>query len=442
MWLRGESLNRLSKSADHQALADLRRRIPDKDLVLQAAFSSTLQVHAKFISRVALRREGRAGAAWDPARSAGQTLLEQCFAADGRDLAASMLGLAQIAFVERRRLKKARGGREAPPPQPVTNLHKASVQGELWRTAYSQVGTADVAGIAIFLKSIATFSHIEILDRHAAWTSDRLKAVIKDEDWVGAVRAINSGLKITREGFAHTLEALAMQPDTTLSRTLWDIPRVAESAVILLLSPIEEIHDPIISLVQQAFDDADDRLDCFRILLQKYPDQAMDGLTIFLAQFIQAAPKTPDACSLAKWLVRCFTDVLEVLCNPSSSEPLLHNEAFLANNAGDIKMSRRVGDLWQLMTESLAIIFDRTKDWAPLYENEVMVDWMRDALIFGRNMTEHTRVFEAAYLNQSGSRFGADAFESPMKIGQVGKKMVEKLEKVLKHLVSWLRLTE
>jgi senataxin len=368
--------------------------------------------------------------------------LEQCFAADGRDLAESMLGLARIAFVERRRLKKSRAGREAPAPQPVTKLHKAAVQAELWRTAYEQVGTADVAGVAIFLKSIATFSHIEILNRKTAWQSEELGAVIKDEDWVDAVRAINNGLKTTREGFAHALETLAINPDPMVARALWAIPKVPESAIILLLSPIEEIHDPVISLIQQGFDDADDRLDCFRVLLQQYPDQAMDGLTMFLAHFVQTAQRTPDSCALAKWLVRCFTDVLEVLCNPASSEPLLNNEAFLANNAGDIKMSRRVGDLWQLMTESLAIVFDRTKDWAPIYANEVMIDWMRDALIFGRNMTEHIRVFEAAYLNQAGSRFGADAFESPLKIGQVGKKMVEKLEKVLKHLVSWLRLTE
>jgi senataxin len=94
------------------------------------------------------------------------------------------------------------------------------------------------------------------------------------------------------------------------------------------------------------------------------------------------------------------------------------------------------------MTESLSVIFDRTKDWAPLYENEVMVDWMRDALIFGRAMTEHIRVFEAAFLGQSGSRFSGNDLDSPLKITHVGKRMVEKLEKVLKHLVSWLRLTE
>jgi len=427
---------------DQQALADVRKRISDSGQVLQTAFSSTLQVHAKYIAAVALRPNDRPGTAWASARLSAQSLLEQCFNGDGRDIVESMLGLAHIAFHEKRRLKRARGGREALAPQPVTNLHRASVHGELWRMAYDNVGTADVAGVAIFLKTISTFSHVELLDRRNAWRGESLKAVVKEEDWITSIRAINHGLRNSREGFAHALESLAMQPDTALTRTLWDIPGVPRSAIILLLSPIDEIHDPIISLIQQAFDDTDDRLDCFRILLQKYPDQAMEGLRFFLQNFIQTAQKTPDSCSLAKWLVRCFTDVLDVLCNPSSSEPLLHAEAFLNNDAGGINMSKRVGDLWSLMTESLSVIFDRTKDWAPLYENEVMVDWMRDALIFGRGMTEHIRVFEAAFLGQSGSRFSGDDVDSPLKITHVGKRMVEKLEKVLKHLISWLRLTE
>jgi len=423
-------------------LTDVRRRLSDSDQILQTAFASTLQVHAKYIAVVALRPSDRLETAWLPARSSAQSLLEQCFNSDGRDIHESMLGLAHIAFHEKRRLKRARGGRDATVPQPVTTLHRASVHGELWRMAYENVGTADVAGVAIFLKTISTFSHVELLDRRNAWRGDSLKAVVKEEDWTASIRAINHGLRNSRDGFAHALESLAMQPDTALTRTLWDIPGVPKSAIILLLSPIDEIHDPVISLIQQAFDDTDDRLDCFRILLQRYPDQAMEGLRYFLQNFINTAQKTPDSCSLAKWLVRCFTDVLDVLCNPSSSQPLLHDETFLANRVGDVSMSRRVGDLWSLMTESLAVIFDRTKDWAPLYENEVMVDWMRDALIFGRGMTEHIRVFEAAFLGQSGSRFSGDDFESPLKITHVGKRMVEKLERVLKHLVTWLRLTE
>lgn len=421
----------------------MRKRLPEDALLLQATFSDTLQVHAKFISTVALRPRDRPGPAWEGARVAAQQLLEQIFSADGRDIVESMLGLAHVAFRERRRLaRKSKVKGDVPPPQPVTKLHKATARRELWHTAYGSVGQADVNGVAIFVKSMAVFSHVEILDRRHAWSPQKLDAVIKEDDWIAAIRAINAGLRDTREGFARALESLAMQPDTTITRALFDIPGVARSAIILLLSPIEEIHDPMISLIQQAFDDADDRTDCFRALLRSFPDQAMDGLRIFLSSFIQTAQFTPESCSLAKWLVRCLTDVIDVLCNASDSEPLLHVESFLDNYADGVEMSRRVGDLWHGMTEALAVIFDRTKAWAPLYPNEVMIDWMRGALIFGRGMAEHIRVFEAAVLGQSGSRFGGPAIESPVKTTHVGKNMVHKLDKVLKQLVSWLRLTE
>jgi senataxin len=102
-------------------------------------------------------------------------------------------------------------------------------------------------------------------------------------------------------------------------------------------------------------------------------------------------------------------------------------------------MTRRVDALWQLMTDSLALIFKRTADWAPYYDNDVMVDWMRDALIFGRGITDNIRIFESAIL----SRTKTVAEDSgAAKMTRVGKGLVQKLEVVLADLVGWLRLTE
>ena len=168
----------------------------------------------------------------------------------------------------------------------------------------------------------------------------------------------------------------------------------------------------------------------------------MDGLCDFLASFIDMAKITPESCSLAKWLVRCFTDILDALCQASEEgEPLLQSSAFLATNADGLPMSRRVANLWHLMTTALAVIFKRTIDWAPFYDNETMVDWMRDALIFGRQMAEHIRAFEAAALGIPGGNSHFES-ESPLKPSKTGAKLVQKLEVVLRDLVSWLRLTE
>jgi senataxin len=212
--------------------------------------------------------------------------------------------------------------------------------------------------------------------------------------------------------------------------------------MVLLLSPVENIHDPVINLIQQSFTDVDDRGDCIRTLLDKYSVEAMDGLYAFLSAFIQAARVLPEAVGLAKWLVRCFTDVMDALCDSAGLSPaLLQTDAFLSKYANNRRMTRRVSDLWQLMTDSLALIFKRTSDWAPFYDNEVMVDWMRDALIFGRMITDNIRIFESAILSHAKARQG-DPLESPARMSQVGKSLVQKVQVVLADLVGWLRLTE
>jgi senataxin len=415
---------------------------------LRLVISSVLDIHAKFITTVALRSDAHPGPIWSDACGASRTLLGQVFRSDGRDMLESLLGLSLIANEERKRQQKAKKaklkGELAPQPIPVTSLHRAAIRKEVWAMAYNALSPTDPTGAAIVLNSVASYAHIEKLNRDDTWSYSglRVKEVVKEDDFVAAVRAINAGLVVTRDPFAHALESLAMQPDPTVVKRLWDQPGVPFSAILLLLSPAEDVHDPTISLIQQSFDNVDDRADCFRTLLNRFPAQAMDGLCDFLASFIDLAKITPESCSLAKWLVRCFTDILDALCQASEDgEPLLQSSAFLSVYADGLPMSRRVANLWHLMTTALAVIFKRTIDWAPFYDNETMVDWMRDALIFGRQMAEHIRAFEAAALGVSAgdSKFEG---ESPLKPTKTGAKLVQKLEVVLRDLVSWLRLTE
>jgi len=414
----------------------------------KTVISSALDIHANFITVVALRSQSFPQPMWSEASEAARSMLNSVFLLDGRDLLESMLGLSVIANEERKRqqkVKKAKQrGESAPAPMPVSSLHRAAVRKETWTMAYNALLPTDPAGAAMLLNSVASFAHIEKLNRDDTWSHAglRLKEVVKEDDFVASVRAINTGLVTTRDPFAHALESLAMQPDPTVVKRLWQQPGVPRSAVVLLLSPAEDVHDPTISLIQQSFDNVDDRSDCFRTLLNRFPAQAMDGLCDFLASFIDMAKITPESCSLAKWLVRCFTDILDALCQASEEgEPLLQSSAFLATYADGLPMSRRVANLWHLMTTALAVIFKRTIDWAPFYDNETMVDWMRDALIFGRQMAEHIRAFEAAALGIPGGNSNFES-ESPLKPTKTGAKLVQKLEVVLRDLVSWLRLTE
>jgi senataxin len=408
-----------------------------------------IDIHANFIAVVAFRPKDYVSPTWNRAREAARDVLSRYLLADGRDVKESMLGLSLIATEEKKRqyrAKKAKAKGEAiPSPTPVTNLHTASARKELWSACYNSLASDDPHGLAILVKAISSFSHVEKLDRHGTWNHKDLglEQVIKEHDFVHAVRAINSVIVISRDQFTRALESLAMQPDPGIVMRIWSEPDFPQSAVILLLSPIEEVHDPTISLIQQSFDNVDDRGDCFRTVLSKYPAQAMDGLCTFLSDFVETARVTPESCSLAKWLVRCFTDILDTLCQSSDEDgPLLHSTAFLSTFAGGTPMSKRVATLWHLMTTALAVIFKRTIDWAPLYDNETMVDWMRDALIFARGMAEHIRAFESAALGIPGARRVTDGGESPAKQTKTGAKLVSKLENVLRDLVSWLRLTE
>ncbi|EIW69108.1 hypothetical protein TREMEDRAFT_31469 [Tremella mesenterica DSM 1558] len=438
------SLRAAAAECGCRALVRLRTAVATDDHIA-SPLSSTLDIHATFIATVALRLPDHPSPDWDDARHAARALLLDYFTADGRDVVESMLGLAAISFHERKRLARKRKLKAAvDPPIPVQNLHRASTYKELWSMAYNALMPTDLEGTAIILKSIAMTAHLEKLDRTGPWSPDSLGEVIKAEDWVSSVRAINTSISSMREYFGRALDSLARQPDATLLRDLWKIAGVPKASVIILLAPAEELHDPVISLLQQVYEDVDDRGDCFRVLLREHPGEAMEGLCTFLSTFIKTANLTPESCSLAKWLVRCFTDILDVLCRASeSSEALLQTPSFLADFTSNRPMTKRIADLWHQMTESLAVIFNRTQGWADFYENSIMVDWMRDALIFGRHMTEHVRVFESAALGQSDSRFDVQSpSESPVKLSSTGRKMIEQLSKVLNELLHWLRLTD
>ncbi|CAK9786073.1 hypothetical protein CC85DRAFT_326715 [Cutaneotrichosporon oleaginosum] len=425
-----------------KTLIALQENVSGTDLG-SVAIKSVLEVHASFIARVAFHLKADRG--WASAREAARNLTAVVFKVDGREIVENVLGMALIAMNERRRLRRAR---RAKPNNPVPDavrvekLHRVSVHRELWRAAYEAFDPTDPSGLALIIAAVAPFAHIEKLNLNEAWNPDDLGKVVERQEWKLSVRAVNTALDTVREDFPRVVESMAAQLDPLVLGSLWKVPGVAQSVMVLLLSPVEKIHDPIINLIQQSYTEVDDRGDCIRTLLNQHSVEVMDGLYAFLSSFIQTARLVPEAVGLAKWLVRCFTDVMDALCESSGLSPaLLQTDAFLSKYANNRRMTRRVSDLWQLMTDSLALIFKRTSDWAPYYDNEVMVDWMRDALIFGRMITDNIRIFESAILSHAKVPQD-DPSESPARMSQVGKTLVQKLQVVLADLVGWLRLTD
>ncbi|ODO09298.1 hypothetical protein I350_02898 [Cryptococcus amylolentus CBS 6273] len=439
-----EGLRAFAAYAGFDALIRVYQAVGPGNTPYNTAISSVLDLHSGFITTVAFRPQHQSLRAWSETRSAAREVLMTFFSADATSTISSVIALAMISYDERKRLqrKKREKSEKAPPPRYIDKLPQAVVRKDLWAMAYDALSPTDSEGAAILLKSLVPFAHVELLDRQASWTHHGLEEVVKKDDWVTAIRSINAAIRSTRESFPRVIESLASQADPRVVESLWKIEGIPKTMTILLLSPDDDIHTPVISIIQQSFEDVDDRGDCFRALLKTYPNETVDGLSDFLRTFFEAANVTPESCSLAKWLVRCFHDVLEVLCGPSElSVPLLQSDSFLSSYSNGRAMTKRLEELWHLMTTSLALIFKRTLDWAPHFENEVMVDWMRDALIFGRQMTDHIRAFEAAVLG-TNARSSGTLSESTARTSLVGKKMTKQLELILADLILWLRLTD
>ncbi|WVN90408.1 uncharacterized protein L203_105644 [Cryptococcus depauperatus CBS 7841] len=412
------------------------------DPAFDKVMTSTLNLHSGFITTVAFRPNNHPSPIWSESRQAARHLLTMIFQADAQSIRHCFLSLAEISYKEKKRMRKKSKGIGVPSPNKVEYLPLLNVRNELWSMAYDALSPADASGAAVLIQSLAFISHLELLDRSGSWSHHGLEEVVKKEEWIKGIQVINSALRATRESFHRVIEALASQADSVIIRPLWNEPGIPQTMIILLLSPDDEIHTPVISVIQQSFEEVDDRSDCFRAILREYPAMAVDGLNVFLHTFLETAKVTPESCSLAKWMVRCFHDVLEVLCRPSgSSEPFLQSIEFLSFYCDGKSMAKRLEELWNLMTISLALIFKRTLDWAPYFDNEVMVDWMRDALIFGRQMTDHLRSFEAAILGTS-LNVSDNALGTPAKQSMVGKKMIKQLEIVLTDLILWIRLTD
>lgn len=348
------------------------------------------------------------------------------------------LTLATFANHERQRIAKKSKGLPVEPPSKPAKLAKATVRKAVWDASYNAISPRDAAAIALLMDSVARHAHLDLLDADRSWSTKDLKEMIVPSVWLDSVNSVNVTLKTSREHFAQTIESFSLQPSESLLRELFAIPGAACSAMLLLLSPDDSINEAVLSLIQQAFD-VDDRSEAFRTLLRMHPMDSVDALCMALQNFTRLAPQAPELCSLAKRLVRCFYDIVEGLCSSTDGDiPLLSSDTFMDAHRDDTNMRRQIHKLWHSMTVALAVIYKRTPQWAGWFENSVMTEWMRDALILGSQLCDKVRMFESAVLGVTG----ADPGESPAKVSNSGKGLVAKLHVVLRDLTAWFRLTE
>ena len=246
---------------------------------------------------------------------------------------------------------------------------------------------------------------------------------------------IDNALATCRSGFSDAVSKFANYTASSVILDLLKTPGTIHDIMALILSPIEDNRNAAQTLVGQAFD-VDVRQDCFRALLENLPQASFSGIFDVLDQFIRYAALVPEACNLSKSIVRCMTDIIEVLC--SSENGLLRRSSYLKKSVEDQCTAEVLPKWWKLMARSISVIFRRTPEWSLFFGTREMVEWMRDALIFGRDMLAQWRVVESAALVTSPEA----ATLKPGQMSRLGRRMVEDLKEVLVELGRWLRLTD
>ncbi|KAH8104550.1 SEN1 N terminal-domain-containing protein [Cristinia sonorae] len=305
-----------------------------------------------------------------------------------------------------------------------------AVRSQLWKKIYENIHHDDAGGIAIIFQVLAQISHVDTLTEAAF--RDLIKQSAHPTPARDAFTAINSALETFRSGFSDAASRLADFSSSTTMLRLLRQGTVTQDIMTLMFSPVEDIQQAAQSVAGLALD-VETRQECFRALITTAPNHALAGMFTFLETFNHFAQTVPEACSVSKSLALCFTDVIDVMC--SNPDGLLLKEKFLKSIAAP-GAAEELPKLWTLMTKALSCIFLRTPRWAVYFDNAVMIEWMRDALIFGRDLLAQRKVIESAALGPG------NASAAKRKLSHIGKKMVDDLQLVLLELTRWLRLTD
>lgn len=391
-----------------------------------------LDVNASFLVNVVVDHKTYPERIWHKARLDVLVVLYHVMMGDGQTTRGVMKKLGILALDARKREKPNEADRF-----PVLRIHSG-----IWAKVYAATPvTTDMIGL--LMRGQIRFAHLA-LPQGNAWSYEQLDFWRAAGYWSKSVTSVVRCMGDMRKGFGEILGPFTAVSDHHTLIRLWSTDRIPESIIRLLLCPDDTVHDAIIGLVAQVFS-IDGRAECIRALLCRYPAETMIGLDDHLKRWEEDVNSLPTMVESARWLVRCFTDVIEAMCNGTIDDiPFLRDPAFLNAKlpAGQGTMSDLVYRLWQSMSRVLDSIYKRSRPWSAWHDQEEMVDWMRDALIFGRLMVEETRTFEAAVAGTALTSETAPVSSSPRQATDLGVKMVADLEPVFGSLMSWLRVTE
>ncbi|KAF9267418.1 hypothetical protein L218DRAFT_984944 [Marasmius fiardii PR-910] len=374
--------------------------------------SDLLDIHADTFTTVLLSRS-RASPQWSNARNATRELVHYALNRDPDSISGAIDHLCKW-LAHRNLNKQTQGDREAP----VLRIRK-----QIWERMYKTFQPQDLDGLRTIISVVSQASHLDLL------LEKGFSPLLPIPEAKQQLSVVNDSLLVIRSGFKDIVNGFVDYNASTSVLNLLKHDGVVKDVIKLMFSPVDDIRNSAQTLVGHAFD-VDVRADCYRSLLSNFPTLSLDGLFEFLSTFVTYATTVTEACSLSKWLVRCFTDVLEVLC--AKPHGLLHNERFLRGSQDDVPASQLV-NLWSSMCKSIQVIYKRTPQWSHHFTTEEMTEWLRDALIFANDLLTHRTTIEVATNTGIASSKQRKA---------TTKKMMQDLHDFFPELTKWLRVTD
>ncbi|KAJ3910558.1 SEN1 N terminal-domain-containing protein [Lentinula edodes] len=384
---------------------------------MNSAVANVLDIHAEAFVTVAFATSHQK-AEWQIAREATRGLIHTSLMQDIHNIHDA---ISRCTIVLALSLKKTQ--ENGSKPHVHDNGHNSmaplAIREQIWKKIYVHLQPTDTDGLAFLLAVLASAAHLDTVLKNS------FGPALAFPGFSALLDSVNQSLEVIRSGFPELASAYEMSIAAT---QVLHHPDVAKDIVKLMLSPVPDLHGGAMGIVTQANDaGSDGRRECFQWLFENFTEESFMGSFELLKVFNDYAPRVPEACSLSKSLVRCFTDIIGVLC--SSHRGLLHRSEYLRPDGP----ARRIPELWTLMCKTITVIFKRTPSWSQYYRTEVMTEWMRDALIFARDILGERAVFESA-------AEAADAVVT--KSSEISKRMLMNLQEILAELSRWLRLTD
>ena len=399
-------------------------------------------------------------------RAAAQELMLQAFQMDAKAIAAGMCSLSQLSrkynnlFKAYNRAKRRRTEAQMPSDMPASpdailtmaaedQYPIADTCTQLWREAYAALGPqSGKEGVGVLLQSLGHISvytlpsistHLlpksaDYPERYAAY-QDRVKT---------SVSSLNKAIRLMRDDLADALGEYGEHSTEDAVQALC----ISNTYSILLLNlcPETGMYKTAQNLLRQAFSDVETRADCFRILFQINTTSAVRGLQDHLQSFVDAANQLVEANELAKWMVRSLADVLSVLCGSTDGLLRAGTSWSLVEDQGKRQsVALRLPDIWRLMCESVAAIFDRTPSWSQLLPREEMVAWFRDVTMFATQLVEALPTFRQVVRSASGSnsRIIGDAHKgNGGSTHEEEERMIEQLAFPIERATTWFRMND